>query len=43
MANVLDCSLEVSEFEIQLHYYDHFWINNLGEGMNFLSLHLWIK
>ena len=31
MAKVLDCSLKVSEFELQLHYYIHFRINNFGE------------
>ena len=31
MAKVLDCGLEVSEFELQSGYYIHFQINSLGE------------
>ena len=34
MAKVLDCDLEVSKFEFQLHYYIHFWANALGKCMN---------
>ena len=26
MSNVLDCSLEISEFKLQLRYYDHFYM-----------------
>ena len=33
MAKVLDCSLEVSEFELQSRYYVHFRINTLGKGI----------
>ena len=36
MAKVLDCSLEVSVFELYLHHYVHFQINTLGKGMNLL-------
>ena len=31
MAKVLDCSLKVSKFKIQLHYYIHFQTDTLGE------------
>ena len=31
MAKELDCKLEVSEFELQLHNYTHFLTNTLGE------------
>ena len=34
MANVLDCSLEVSRFKFQLNNYIHFWTDTLGKGMN---------
>ena len=34
MAKTLDCGLEVSEFELQLRYYVHFWTNALRKGMN---------
>ena len=34
VAHVLDFNLEVSEFELKLHYYDHFRINTFGKGMN---------
>ena len=33
MANVLDCSIVESEFELQLPYYVHFRTNTLGKGM----------
>ena len=36
IAKVLDCSLKVSKFELQLHYYVYFWINTLGKGMSYL-------
>ena len=36
MAEVLDCGLEVSEFERQSCYYVHFQNNTLGKRMNFL-------
>ena len=36
VANVLDCDIEVREFELQLHYHVHFWIYTVGKGMNFL-------
>ena len=38
VANVLDCGLEVSEFELQLRCYVQFWTNALGKGINSLSL-----
>ena len=43
-ANVLDCVLEVSEFEPQSRYYVHIQTNTLGKGMNLL-IHpqIWIK
>ena len=34
MAKVLDCGLEVNEFELQSHFYVHVRINTLGKGMN---------
>ena len=34
MAKVLDCDLQVSEFEFQSRYYIYFQTNNLREGMN---------
>ena len=34
MANVLDCGLEVIEFELQSGYNVYFWSNILGKGMN---------
>ena len=37
MDNVMDCSLEVSEFNPQSHYYVHFPTNTLGKGMNLFS------
>ena len=36
IAKVLDCSLKVSEFELQLHYYVHFRTNTL-------SCQQWVK
>ena len=36
MVNVLNCDIDIlSEFELQSHYYVHFWINTLGKGMNY--------
>ena len=32
LANLLDCDIVVSEFELQLRYYVHFW--TLREGMD---------
>ena len=43
VANVLDCKIVVSEFELQSLYYVHFRANNPEKGMNSSSLHLWIK
>ena len=36
MANVLDCGIVVSGFELQSRYYVHFWIYTLGKGMKLL-------
>ena len=36
MAKVLDCALEVSEFELQLSYYVHFWTNTFIKGFKHL-------
>ena len=33
VANVLDCDITVSEFEIESCYYDHFWTNIFGKDM----------
>ena len=38
MVNVLDCSIIVSEFELQLHYYIQFQTNTLVKDTNFLIL-----
>ena len=38
MANILDCSLKVSEFKLQSHSDIHFWANTPGKGMNSLIL-----
>ena len=37
MAKVLDRSLELSEFELQLQYYVHFRIITLARGINSLK------
>ena len=34
MVKAVDCGVVVSEFELQLLYYIHFWTNTLGKGMN---------
>ena len=34
IVNGLDCGLEVSELELQSHYYVHFRINTIRKGMN---------
>ena len=36
-AKVLDCNIEVSEFELQSRQYVHFQTNTLGKGRNSLS------
>ena len=33
VANVLDSDIVVNEFELQTHYYVHFWTNNLGKDV----------
>ena len=46
MNKMLKFGLEVSEFELQLYYYIHFWTNILGKGMNPLVSpppQLWVK
>ena len=42
MANVIDCGIIVSQFEIQSCYYDHFQTNALWKDTNFLILQLWV-
>ena len=37
MANMLDCGLKVSKFEVLLCYYVHFWTNTLENGMNLFT------
>ena len=32
-AKMLDCSLEISQFELQLRYYVHLWPNTFRESM----------
>ena len=34
MAKVLDCDIQVNEFDLPFHYYIHFLINILAKGMN---------
>ena len=34
IATMLDCGLELSDFELQLRYYVHFQTNTLGKCMN---------
>ena len=34
VANILDCDIGVSEFELESRNYVHFWTNTLGKGMN---------
>ena len=34
VANVLECKIVESEFELHLRNYIHFWINSLGKSMN---------
>ena len=34
VVNVLTCDIVVTEFELQLCYYVHFWTNILGNGMS---------
>ena len=34
MVKVLNGAIIVSEFELQLHYYNHFQTNTLGKGMD---------
>ena len=36
VANMMDCDIVVSEFELQSRYYYHFLSNTLGKGMNLL-------
>ena len=36
VANVLNCDIRVNEFELQLRYNFHFWINALEKGTNHL-------
>ena len=35
-ANILDCTIIVSWFKLQLHSCIHYWTNALGKGMNSL-------
>ena len=37
VANVLNCDIVITEFELQLLFSVHFWSNTLGKGMNSLS------
>ena len=36
MAEVLNCGLEINEFELLSRYYVHFQTNTLGKDMNLL-------
>ena len=38
VANVLDCNIGVSKFELHSYYDVHFRTNTLGKGMNSLIL-----
>ena len=33
VVNMQNCNIVVCEFELQSHYYVHFWTNTLGKGM----------
>ena len=33
VVEVLECDPEISEFELQLRCYVHFWTNSLGKSM----------
>ena len=39
VANVLDCDIIVSKFELQSHNYVHFLTNTLGKGTTFPTHH----
>ena len=47
MVKAQNCSLEVSEFELQSYYYVHFPKKTLGKGMNSLKpnygLNKWVE
>ena len=34
VANLIDCNIRVSVFKLQSRYFAHFWIDNLGKGVN---------
>ena len=38
VANMLNCNIVLSEFELQLCYYIHFQTNTLRKGMNSLII-----
>ena len=38
MIKPMDSEIVVSEFEFQSRYYDHFWTNTLGKGINLFIL-----
>ena len=38
IVKALDCGIIVSDTELKLCYYVHFWANTLGKGMNLLIL-----
>ena len=37
MADVLDCNLEVTEFELQQRNYIHFWTHTLGKDVTYIG------
>ena len=43
VANMLDCDIVVSEFELQSRYYVHLRTNTLGKGINLLLPELCFK
>ena len=43
MTKVHDCDFKVRKFELQFHYYLHFWTNALEKSMNPLFPQLWVK
>ena len=43
VANVPECDMVVSEFELQSHFYVHFRTSTLGKVWTHLYNQLWVK